>query len=271
MITATSSSLYIRHVSIWKKKLSLKNQRQFSVNCTCAFIKDFPGKWIQKESIFVLNTSFARCWLRIWAVVSSRTFPSILLGSPVQCWTVEMSEASVLLNVHLSLSVVPLPTAAPLCSCTLCLAYAAIILHAVLLAKVNNCTVCVSDAPALLSFYNPFKLISMSSLMFLSPFRLMKLCKSLCMGHCFQGRLFLMGSLQLLCLDPMEAHIVAQEEWQLHECTANENLNKAVNAYACTHAFSTQAHTHILVHILFPVQKSKFKSIFTWNISHIIW
>lgn len=75
-----------------------------------------------------------------------RTFPSVLFGAPwMSCAVLSWGNVGsiCLLNVHLSLPVVPLPTTTPLCSCTLGLAYVAIILHTVFIAKLNNCTVYV--------------------------------------------------------------------------------------------------------------------------------
>lgn len=115
----------------------------------------------------------------ICAILTLYLNPSVLLGAPwTSCAVLNRDDvwSICLLNVHLSLSVVPLPTTTPLCSCTLCVAYVAMILHTVLIAKLNNCTVCVSDALALLFV---FRIASYWLQCQISLFRLNELCNVL--------------------------------------------------------------------------------------------
>lgn len=106
----------------WKKpetRLRKQIQISFLLHCSCVLLRGFWGKYVQKSSLE-------------------------LLGCPVQSWTLEMSEASVLINVHLSLSVVPLPTA------VMRFAYVTLILHTAVFAKFK--IVQFHDTPALSSF-----------------------------------------------------------------------------------------------------------------------
>lgn len=156
-------------------------------------------------------------WICIWTV------PSVLPGAPsTSCAVLNRDNvwSICLLNVHLSLSVVPLPTTTPLCSCTLCVAYVTMILHTVLIAKLNNCTVCVSDALALLFVFR----IALYWLQCqISLFRRNELC------------IFL--------------YVVVIGKAVSYK--AQLMINKPVNPYIyCTHAFFTQSH--ILTHIFFP-------------------
>lgn len=153
IITATSKCLNIHMAcGYWMKTDFKKNQ--VKGNCY-VFLKGFPEKQFRKSKYLCGTYHLCSAEFVFERLFPSKPFlqPSLeLLGRPEQRWTVVMSEASVWLNVRLFPSVLPLPAAAPLCSCTLSLAYAAVILHTVPLAKWNNCTVCVSDAPALPSF-----------------------------------------------------------------------------------------------------------------------